>query len=634
VTPQSGKRNVWLALATGTFLASYFLAFTWRGLLVYYTGDDMMNLYGYWSQPVSALVKANVFFWTPSYRPFGGVVYRTFFGIFGFNPYPQYVVFFAAMLVNLWLAYLALSRLADSREIGALATLLFAFHGKLEYLYYNGGSLYEPFCFLFYFLALFLYVRVRRQGRYLGLGWLAVFLGCLVCSLNSKEMAVTLPLAVLLYELIFHPPPVGPPRELAKWLSRQGRAVWLGGLFVLAYLPAKLSPSGLAGYEAYVPVYTFSRFLENTETYLGYLLYRGAPLTALGVACFYGILIAVAVWMRSRPMWFGLLFFPIALLPVSFTPVRLGYVLYLPLAGLALYMAVFLVGIMVKLRAAIPRLAAISYRSAAAALFLVTAAVLAVTHHKHWPPAPDARLSPYKLTHDQFTQLYPRLEPGAKLLFVHTPLDDTYDMVFLLRLIYRDDHLFITELNGPVGQRIPIDRLGHYDHIFTYEDNHYVELDNADAIRSVQFHVLKSTAANAAFGEAMTVGRPGANQYFVKDVLVGDPKSDGYWTLDQPELKFLLASPSHHVFTAHFFLPEETMKQTGPLILEFYINGRFLDRARYPHAGELFYQHAVPESWLKTDSLTLVKMRVRNPYVAPFDRVKLGVLLRAAAFNP
>ncbi len=163
----------------GAFIACYFLAFTWRGLLVYFTGDDMMNLYGYWSKPVSDLVRANLLFWTPSYRPFGGVVYRSMFALFGFNPYPLYVVFFAAMLVNLWLAYLAMSRIADSAEVGALGALLFAFHGKLDYLYYNGGSLYEAFCFLFYFLALFLYVRIRRRGLFPGIGATAAFLACL-----------------------------------------------------------------------------------------------------------------------------------------------------------------------------------------------------------------------------------------------------------------------------------------------------------------------------------------------------------------------------------------------------------------------------------------------------------------------
>ncbi len=67
----AGKTTAWLTVLGGVFIACFFLVFTWRGLLTYYTGDDLMNLYGYWSQPVSALVKANFFFWTPYYRPFG-----------------------------------------------------------------------------------------------------------------------------------------------------------------------------------------------------------------------------------------------------------------------------------------------------------------------------------------------------------------------------------------------------------------------------------------------------------------------------------------------------------------------------------------------------------------------------------
>ena len=91
-------------------------------------------------------------------------VYRSLFALFGFTPYPTYVVFFAALLVNLWLAYLVLSRIGGSREIGVIATLVWAFHGKLDYLYYNAGSMYDAFCFLFYFLALLIYLRARLQG--------------------------------------------------------------------------------------------------------------------------------------------------------------------------------------------------------------------------------------------------------------------------------------------------------------------------------------------------------------------------------------------------------------------------------------------------------------------------------------
>jgi hypothetical protein len=110
--PKAGRLR---AILAGLFIACYFLFFTWRGLLVYYTGDDLMNLSIYLEKPVSALVKANFFFWSPYYRPFGGVVYRSLFGIFGFTPYPIYVVFFAALLVNLLLAYLVLSKLGGSR---------------------------------------------------------------------------------------------------------------------------------------------------------------------------------------------------------------------------------------------------------------------------------------------------------------------------------------------------------------------------------------------------------------------------------------------------------------------------------------------------------------------------------------
>ncbi len=48
----------------------------------------------------------------------------------------------------------------------------------------------------------------------------------------------------------------------------------------------------------------------------------------------------------------------------------------------------------------------------------------------------------------------------------------------------------------------------------------------------------------------------------------------------------------------------------------------------------MIYQHEVPVEWLKTDSLTTVRMQVHNPYIAPRDGARLGVLLRSAAFSP
>ena len=150
------------------------------------------------------------------------------------------------MLLNLWLAYLVFTRIGGSREIGAIATLLYCFHGKFDYLYYNAGSMYDVFCFLFFFLALLIYLRARVEGRFLGVWETLGFLVCLVCALNSKEMAATLPVIVLVYELIFHPPDFRSLRALIRWCFREGRMALLGALCVLIYLPAKLGSAGIA----------------------------------------------------------------------------------------------------------------------------------------------------------------------------------------------------------------------------------------------------------------------------------------------------------------------------------------------------------------------------------------------------
>jgi hypothetical protein len=332
--------------------------------------------------------------------------------------------------------------------------------------------------------------------------------------------------------------------------------------------------------------------------------------------------------------WFGLFFFVIALLPVSFVTARLGFVLYLPLAGLALYAAVCLVRVKEKLQALIPRFGAAPPGSASAALFVATALLVGFINLRHWTRAPDPQYSPYKTAIAELSRLYPRMPHGAKILFVQGPLNSAWDMVFLLRLYYRDADLFLTLLNGPPEQRIALDRLPHYDHVFTFEEDHYVELDNADALQSMQLHLVKAANPSDAFGEVMTIGRPGAAQHVVKGVLVGDPKADGYWTLDQPELRFQLSSNQHHMFRERFYLPLETLKQTGPLMVDFYVNGHLLDRARFAKDGDVVYQHAVPVDWLRTDGVTTVRMRVHNPYIAPRDGARLGVLLRTASFSP
>jgi hypothetical protein len=636
----SGPRGKLRAILAGSFVVSLFLFFTWRGLLVYYTGDDLMNLYGYWSKPLSALIKANFFYWSPYYRPFGGLVYRSVFSMFGFNPYPLYVVFYSALLVNLLLMYRVTARIGGSREIGAIAALLFAYHGKFDYLYYNAGTLYDVFCFLFVSSALLIYLRARQSARMLSFREGLAFVVLLICGLNSKEMAVTLPVIVLLYELLFHAPDFGDLRALIRWVFREGRFALIGAACVLVYLPGKLSKEGLTATAEYVPHYNWDQYMLTTGTYLAELFYHLNRSTRLGVipyspaaiAAIFAVLIAIAALMRSRTMWFGLLFFVVALLPVSFVTPRGGFVLYMPLMGFALYVATFAAGVRDWLRAQMPALRAVSADAASVGLFVVMAMGITAIDAKHWIKAPNPAFSPYKITSLEIPRLFPMLPHGSKFLFVRTPIDFDWSMVFIMRLYYRDLTLEVTQLNGPEAQRIPLERLGRYDHILNFEEGHYVELDNADAYRSVKQDLRKASNPSMALGEAFTIGHPGAGQYLLSGIQVGPPDQAGYWTLDDPQLRFRLSSTKHNFFIERYFLPKETLQKTGPLRVDVYVNGHYLEQALLTDQG--VYQHDVPESWLTSAEITTVRMHFLNPYVAPPYNDKLGVVLLSASFNP
>jgi hypothetical protein len=624
---------IWRILA-GLFIATFFLAFTWRGLLMYFSGDDVMNLYGYCSRPVADLVRANILFWTPYYRPFGGVIYRALFSLFGFNPRPLYILYYASFLLNLYLAYVVLKRISGSGETAALGTLIWSVHGNFAYLYYNAGSLYDVYCFLFFFLALLVYIRARERGEYLR-GWnLVAFVASFICCLNSKEMGATLPPILIVYELLFHTPRWRRAADAGRWLIHEGQGALLTGICLIGYIPAKTSAQGLGGTPAYISHFTWPAFLHDTEVYLGYLTYSSHPFTAAGVIVFYSMLAAVALLLRSRLMWFGLLFFQITLLPVSFVSAREGFVLYLPNIGLALYLAVLLAWIKEKLVIVSPPSLRLSRSMAIALIFVSTAAALGVIHRSHWRPAPPSSDAPIKITKEQLLRMHPKLDHGSRLLFVQTPLDGgAWDLFFTVRLIYLDDDPFITQLNGPIPQQIPVHRLDHYDHIFTYQGDRYVELDNVDTRRTIRLRLVKADQPGERIGENMTVSSADAYKYFVDEIIMCQPKSVACWTLDAPELKFWLTSSEDRFLTAHFQISKDTLQQTGPLVIDYLINDRLLERVRYTEDGDHTYRHAVPADWLRTGDYTIVKMQIRNPYIAPADGAKLGVLLMSAGFG-
>ena len=86
-------------------LVVVFVWFTWRGLTMFYTGDDLMNTYFAWQISPGKIVKAEFLLWMPLYRPLGALIYRSFYWLFGFHPEPLYVLCWLLLCINVFAAF-------------------------------------------------------------------------------------------------------------------------------------------------------------------------------------------------------------------------------------------------------------------------------------------------------------------------------------------------------------------------------------------------------------------------------------------------------------------------------------------------------------------------------------------------
>lgn len=284
-------------------IAAWFLYFAHGGLQASLSGDDLMNLYGYLQKPVPTLLLDTLRFWSTAYRPLGAFFYVPLYKMFAMDPLPYRIACFAILGLNLVLLYHFCARLTNSREIAFLATFLASYHAWFVDLYYSAGTVYDLLCYSLYMSTFLVYVGIRTRGHtpgprdLIGIGFLYVL------ALDAKEMAVSLRLFLLLYEIIFHTAGLRSPRV---WLTRDSRTVWITGVITLIYLAGKLTgPGSLIENPAYALTISPGRFLHTFHLYLNPLLYQEHWFRDSNtVQLLIGILI-LAAWRRSRVLLFA-----------------------------------------------------------------------------------------------------------------------------------------------------------------------------------------------------------------------------------------------------------------------------------------------------------------------------------------
>ncbi len=447
-------------------VAAWFLAQTWPGIFKSFTEDDLMNMYAAWNLPLAKLAVGILTPFTSVYRPIGSLFYRSMYLMAGLNPLPFRIAAYALMLVNLWLLFRLVRALTGSVEIALLCALIGAYHTRLFGLYVNGGTIYDILCFTFFCLAFTYYVTTREKPGNVT-GWrLLGFCILYSLALNSKEMAASLPLILLAYELIYHPSSI---RRPARWLVDR-IALWAAfAMTILAFKLKTMKGSSFYGVGDYVFTFSAHQYFETTTRLIPQVFFLPEYFfSATQVVCLFAALWAIAIALKSKPLMLAAAIIVLAPLPINFIVYRGFFVMYLPLAGWALYASTALILIKDRL--------ATAWMPARAGVFIVTALVLFTIQFRDraWTlDSIDANMMLIRDMRADLLNIRPSLPPAARVLFLNdafTP--DTYNPLYIVRLLYKGPDIVVDRLKIRPADSKP------YTLVLDYRDRHYTSASN------------------------------------------------------------------------------------------------------------------------------------------------------------
>jgi hypothetical protein len=457
----------WRRLAFAAFLLAWFCYFTHDSLGVHFAIDDIGNMAHYYRGGPLALAVSQFTIWHGDYRPMGGLFYVPIVAIAGLNPVPFQAALLLILLVNVWLLYRLAVRLGAGELAAGLAALAIAYHAGLHNLYYNAAFVYDALCGLFYLGALLVYLRVR-ESRSVPL--IALFLALNLCALNSKEMAVTLPLVLVAYEWIYH--------RGGDWRGPALIILLSAALTAVDVFGKVFGPEAMVNAEAYHPVFNLRRVRDFQRLSLGDLLFGWGSGWG-GILLLWAVLGYLA-YRRGRPVlrfaWWFMLLTP---LPIEFLIGKSQACLYVPLLGWAIFGAVVLVDLVDALARVLEREPwgrRLGHTGVAALLMAIAillwgrqnreykrthaAAVMAALGSESWDVI------------QQFRALNPHVRPGSKVAFLDDPFH-SWDMLFVAELWFRDRTLDIhVARHGPLTP----EELAHMDYVFTFAGGKLVEL--------------------------------------------------------------------------------------------------------------------------------------------------------------
>ncbi len=312
-------------------LVLYFLRFALPSLAGGFNEDEMTGMYAYWRLGTFKLLCANICFWKGLGRSAGALYYLPLYHFFSLNPQPYRIVQVGILAASIPMLYYLARLLACSRSVAFLAVLALCYHAQLADLVFIGSFIYDVLCGFFYFAALTYYIHIREKGRSLRPTEFAAFLALYICALNSKEMAVTLPVIVLIYEALRRPR-FGESQQFVHRNWRFAVPALIAGLLTVPYIYGKTQGSNaLARVTGYTPDYSWDRFTASNAHFISELFYLvpNHVMTQGMLLALWAAIFVYAFLRRDRMLQLMAFWIVITPLPLAFIPLRGGACLYI-----------------------------------------------------------------------------------------------------------------------------------------------------------------------------------------------------------------------------------------------------------------------------------------------------------------
>jgi hypothetical protein len=440
-------------------ILSYFFCFAGRGLQADFSHDDLMNLYKSWYPPVGQhLVDIVAFFkFSDSYRPLGSLFYRLLFDAYGMQALPYRVACYILLLLNIWLAYCVVRRLTHSREVAVVTVLLFSYHREFWTWYLSTGFCYDLLCFCFYMAAFLYYLKHRHASWIQVLIWSILYILCL----DSKELGVTLPAAICVYELLRRK-----PSKWKTWLTTDAKIAIAGAIITLLFVFGRVyGNGGLSAVDGYVPVYRPEVYLARAYHLLSDAFYGAHWMTPIAAALLFLFLAAMAVWSRWFPLRFAVAWMPVAILPVAFIPERGLASASMAALGLAIAIALIVTEI--------GRWLFYSFKHRQTAQFVLVLLLLIAVNEKYGRIDYEGHSQEGALIrsiYDQIRAMQPVMPHDSNVLFLHDPFPEMpWATSFIVALHSKDLSVRVYRLD-----RLPKDAPKDFNIVFSYERNRLV----------------------------------------------------------------------------------------------------------------------------------------------------------------